>query len=490
MLRRTFSFLFIAIALGSCSKDYLSGTGQFTAVFDDENATKVSFLDSDLCWMSGDMVAVFSSPVEEQYRFDGADYSVRGTFSKVEGSAAPGGTAFGKHYAFSPYSKDIVCREEGNFTVPVPSVQYYSEGKYGNAANILLASRTKDINDRNLRFGMVQGLLSFSIASLSGFPIKEIVLEGNNGEILSGDAGVTFDGSGKPIVSLPQEGRKAITLDCSGNNKSNTGYVDFCMSVLPITFEKGFTITVKDSSGETYTKSTSKSVTVARNTLSSMKRFCLQGGSEKPLIGLTHYKDGKNDTPYHLAIIQAGGIPVNFMPISTEEEALAQIGMVDGILIPGSTVTEYDYADITLPKLAVQSKKWVMGICHGCQFINLAMGGTRDNTSSFSGALKHKEIEYYSVAHSIKINHDSRLYEILGTDELEVNSRHNMCVRKPAPNVKIVAYCKEDGVIPEAIEGDYIIGYQFHPEAWAKDGTRPYLNLFEDYIEKVKSTMQ
>jgi putative glutamine amidotransferase len=85
---------------------------------------------------------------------------------------------------------------------------------------------------------------------------------------------------------------------------------------------------------------------------------------------------------------------------------------------------------------------------------------------AFGASLKeipnHQQIgvEY---AHPVTINTQSKLYKILGSETIIVNSRHKEAITNPSI-IKVVGY--SDNVI-EAVEKDdnsFMIGVQWHPE--------------------------
>ena len=104
----------------------------------------------------------------------------------------------------------------------------------------------------------------------------------------------------------------------------------------------------------------------------------------------------------------------------------------------------------------------VIGICRGCQLMNIAFGGTlwQDLPSEFPV----KDVQHRNVHHRISIEPNSRFARVMGVTNALVNSYHHQAVKDLAPDFRIVAK-SPDGVV-EAIECDTYpaIGVQFHPE--------------------------
>jgi len=104
----------------------------------------------------------------------------------------------------------------------------------------------------------------------------------------------------------------------------------------------------------------------------------------------------------------------------------------------------------------------VLAICRGMQLFNVIHEGTLhqhiDNLATHRVRTTHK-------AHLIRIIPHTRLEEILGAPEAEVNSRHHQAVDRVGDGL-IVTASAPDGVI-EALERPdrrFAIAVQWHPE--------------------------
>ena len=136
----------------------------------------------------------------------------------------------------------------------------------------------------------------------------------------------------------------------------------------------------------------------------------------KPLIGITMNLEvqpsrslNSLDQDYGKAVAQAGGIPVPVLGIDSSIPDLVK--KLDGFLFTGGddlhprfykekplkgaaaslspdARTEFE---IKLFKQAAKMKKPVLGVCHGAQLINVALGGTlyQDITRQIRRAIKH-----------------------------------------------------------------------------------------------------
>ncbi len=98
-----------------------------------------------------------------------------------------------------------------------------------------------------------------------------------------------------------------------------------------------------------------------------------------------------------------------------------------------------------------QNKK-IIGICGGCQSINVYFGGT----------LSQDINNHNNTFHDIKIIDNTFLSSYYKKKVIKVNSFHHQSINKLAPNFRVSAV-SNDNVI-EAIEWENILGLQYHPE--------------------------
>lgn len=112
----------------------------------------------------------------------------------------------------------------------------------------------------------------------------------------------------------------------------------------------------------------------------------------------------------------------------------------------------------------VQEKKPVLGICRGCQMINIYFGGTLNQDIK-----KHRGKKGSTVKHDTTIVENSVLESLYGRT-MKVNSRHHQCIDQQGVNLLTVQRAS-DGRI-EAVEHDElpILGVQWHPEEMGKKG--------------------
>jgi putative glutamine amidotransferase len=232
----------------------------------------------------------------------------------------------------------------------------------------------------------------------------------------------------------------------------------------------------------------------------------------KPLIGIT---TNQSKTPYGQptvmlmqsyinAVIQAGGVPVLIPSLLAEDGWDAIYSRLDGILFsgggdiglkfsPGEPHPRIDDVDpardsmeLKMIRAAASDGKPFLGICRGCQVMNVALGGTLYThiLDQLPNALDHSYPGNMRtvLVHEIKIEEGTRIAEILGQPIIKVNSLHHQGLKDIAPSVRVAGHAP-DGLV-EAIElpeHPFGLAVQWHPE-WLTDqeSTR---NLFGKFVE-------
>ena len=208
-------------------------------------------------------------------------------------------------------------------------------------------------------------------------------------------------------------------------------------------------------------------------------------------------------TEYTEAVKKAGGIPL-LIPFGNKEEIEETLELVDGIIMTGgvdvnpmlygemwhTTQGDADSArdefDIQLIKSAYERNIPILGICRGCQIINVAFGGSlyQDNMEAGAhvGVHNQKNRRAYPC-HMIQIEEGSFLYDVCGSS-YAVNSYHHQSVKALGEGLKVVAKAP-DGIV-EAIqhESKFVWACQFHPEMMHKQDLKMQ-EVFNLYLSKI-----
>jgi len=128
-----------------------------------------------------------------------------------------------------------------------------------------------------------------------------------------------------------------------------------------------------------------------------------------------------------------------------------------------------DMYELELLHEFVEAGKPVLGICRGCQLINVAFGGTlyQDIATDVPTALPHVHDDYDRHRHEIVFPPESSLAKLFG-QRLGgvVNSIHHQAVKGLGRDMQVEALSVPDGVV-EAIryrKAPFVMGLQWHPE--------------------------
>lgn len=203
---------------------------------------------------------------------------------------------------------------------------------------------------------------------------------------------------------------------------------------------------------------------------------------------------------YFDALIRAGAQPL-MIPLITDYNLLDDyLRRADGIMLPGGIdiapqfyneeTAEYcgsidlkqDEMSLYAIKHAHQNKLPLLGICRGFQSINVYFGGSlyQDNQHQNARCFDHHpKIARDSYAHEVTVVKPSQLFDIVGSEQIKVNSIHHQGIKTLGKGLIAEAHAS-DGLIEAIRYDDYIIGVQWHPEALSyKD---PHHQAIFDYF--------
>ena len=203
-------------------------------------------------------------------------------------------------------------------------------------------------------------------------------------------------------------------------------------------------------------------------------------------------------------VLQPGVLALMIPPV--EREGLVRPGQVslsdyaerlDGLVLQGGTdIAPESYGETPLSpewsgdrirdryetgllRAFMALGKPVMGICRGCQLINVALGGTlyQDIPTQMPEAIAHRDDERYDHQfHEVALVPGSKLAGLYpGVERSEINSIHHQGIKVLAPELEVEARAVPDGMI-EAVRWrgpSYLFGMQWHPEFMAQRQIHP-----------------
>ncbi|MFZ4506848.1 MAG: gamma-glutamyl-gamma-aminobutyrate hydrolase family protein [Fimbriimonas sp.] len=227
----------------------------------------------------------------------------------------------------------------------------------------------------------------------------------------------------------------------------------------------------------------------------------------KPIIGISTDCNHDPEEPrtrgrlelnwnYAQAIAEAGGVPILIPPMA---DMASVAKLIDGWLIPGGDdIDAARFGEENHPKVslsdparfagesallqAIDPELPVLGICYGCQFLNVARGGSL--IQHLPDVVGHADHSSGSL-HAANVEPESKLYSATGAAEIEGKSYHHQAVGRVGADLRVVARDAEGTVEAlEAADRPWMIGVQWHPERTLEDpATR---KLFADFVETAR----
>jgi putative glutamine amidotransferase len=182
------------------------------------------------------------------------------------------------------------------------------------------------------------------------------------------------------------------------------------------------------------------------------------------------------------AIESEGLIQRNEMSLAAYAENLDGLVLQGGADIApesyGETPLEPEWAgdrvrdryEIELFNAFVAAGKPILGICRGCQLINVAFGGSlfQDIPTQVPGAIAHRDPAMYErQLHKVNLVQGTKLAQLFpGKTQAMVNSIHHQAVKGLGRDLVVEALGVPDGIV-EAVRWrgpGFVFGMQWHPE--------------------------
>jgi putative glutamine amidotransferase len=215
---------------------------------------------------------------------------------------------------------------------------------------------------------------------------------------------------------------------------------------------------------------------------------------------------GRND-PYRVRdYLEKSGFSVKVVTdeVRVNQRKDAMVEDYDALVIPGGNSVnpsfygkkkenshshfgkkENDRIQIEAVKKFSKAKKPVLGICRGCQLVNVAFGGTL--TQCLGSSHSHLGGKYRKV----KIQKNSWLYNRFGASLKTLHSHHQN-VKKLGKGLYATQWDKKDGNV-EAYQHESlpVYGLQWHPDSWkGRDGRKKTYRIGRAVLEEFRSVCQ
>ena len=228
----------------------------------------------------------------------------------------------------------------------------------------------------------------------------------------------------------------------------------------------------------------------------------------QPIIGLTANYEGIDATlrdRYYRQVVKAGGVPVIVPPLADKNVLVNTLEHLDALILTGggdhnplwygeepspklhNINRERDLAELMITRLAYNRQIPMLGICRGIQTLAIALGGKV--YQDIKQNVKHsQDADRSEPTHSVLITKGSTLYNIYGSEKIQVNSFHHQAVSEPGRRLRTIAKSADD--IIEAVESsEYkpILGVQWHPEWLEEEGEKIFGWLVEQATHFVEA---
>ncbi len=219
-------------------------------------------------WHNSDTVTIFNKNSEGlRYRFAGNTGKASGDLEAID-TEAPSGSSLEKVYAAYPHGESNAVLSEGTLKAAFPAVQHYSKASFGLKSNVMVSVG----DNENLQFKNVGGYLCLKLYGF-GVSVTSVKLKATGGEKIAGPCAIDVTGE-TPVATMQEGATDEITLVCDTPVQlvaTSEWYKEFWFVVPPVTFSRGFTVTVSVAeSASTFSKSTTKEFTVTRNNIQRM----------------------------------------------------------------------------------------------------------------------------------------------------------------------------------------------------------------------------
>jgi putative glutamine amidotransferase len=145
----------------------------------------------------------------------------------------------------------------------------------------------------------------------------------------------------------------------------------------------------------------------------------------------------------------------------------------------GPVEPDMDAFELAVARHADAAGLPILGICRGCQTLNVARGG-----SLHQHLPDHRQAKPgWAVTHDVAVEAGSLLAQAVGAEAIRVNSFHHQAVERLGEGLRAVAWAP-DGTVEgiEGANGRFVLGVQWHAET-LDEVEQPQARLFGALVE-------
>lgn len=231
-------------------------------------------------------------------------------------------------------------------------------------------------------------------------------------------------------------------------------------------------------------------------------------------IGLTY--TGSNEKHQNYVRWLQADEDIELVKLSAEDDNLEELEDCDALVLSGgvdihpkfygNTKTDYvgapdafnearDLFEISAYKIALDSNMPVLGICRGMQLINIIHGGTLIQDHGVDDISKN-HVGNPDKCHALSIEPNSFLYEIIGEENVMVNSAHHQALDKLGAGLVVNASSGEavaEGIeLADPLKNPFMLAVQWHPERMFQfnlENTPASKAIRDRFIAEIKKTL-
>ena len=331
-MRRVIFCLLLVVAICSCVQDAtedilvnVESEDSIYAIIEDDSRVELT-KSHQMVWTKSDYIYVYGPDIRKKYMFNGNTGDKGGTFT-LNSTYSPLSTNINCYYAASSPHTGGYGISSGRLRLYSPASGTFTQ-EYdpvsGTTKNVNMVFGVSD-DGQNFSF---KGIMGYLRISLTGDKVvKSINLTNNSGDKISGRYYFYVDDPETVLFQTSYNPLPTILLDCGEGVQLNDKPTDFYFTIRQMELSAGVTIEVTFTDGTTFVQSTSKPITIKRNTIQPMATISTSNVVYQQL-NITH--DNR----------------VFVMPTITGETSLSgYVDLGDGMTSILNLFTSYEYLD-------------------------------------------------------------------------------------------------------------------------------------------------